>query len=84
VIATGRSSSVGELIEVAFGHVGLTPEDHVVVDPAFVRPADPVVLVGDSAKARERLGWAPRTSFEELIGGMVEADLALLSRGASV
>jgi GDPmannose 4,6-dehydratase len=84
VIATGRSWSVGALIDVAFGHVGLTPEDHVVVDQEFVRPPDRVVLVGDSAKARERLGWAPRTSFEDLIGGMVEADLALLSRGASV
>jgi GDPmannose 4,6-dehydratase len=84
VIATGHSRSVGELIDVAFGHVGLTPEDHVVVDAQFVRPPDPVVLVGDPSKARERLGWAPRTAFEDLIGGMVEADLALLSRGASV
>jgi GDPmannose 4,6-dehydratase len=84
VIATGRSRSVGELINVAFAHVGLTAEDHVVVDPEFVRPHDPVPLVGDPAKAHDRLGWTPRTSFEELIGAMVEADLALLSAGASV
>ena len=84
VIATGRSRSVGELINVAFAHVGLTAEDHVVVDPEFVRPHDPVALVGDPAKAHDRLGWTPRTSFDEMIGAMVEADLALLSAGASV
>jgi GDPmannose 4,6-dehydratase len=84
VIATGRSRSVGELINVAFAHVGLTAEDHVVVDPEFVRPHDPVPLVGDPAKAHDRLGWTPRTSFDEMIGAMVEADLALLSAGASV
>jgi GDPmannose 4,6-dehydratase len=84
VIATGRSRSVGELINVAFAHVGLTAEDHVVVDPEFVRPHDPVSLVGDPAKAHDRLGWTPRTRFDEMIGVMVEADLALLSAGASV
>jgi GDPmannose 4,6-dehydratase len=84
VIATGQSRSVGELIDTAFGHVGLTPEDHVVVDPEFVRPQDPVALVGDASKARARLEWAPRTSFPEMIGVMVDADLALLSAGASV
>jgi GDPmannose 4,6-dehydratase len=84
VLATGRSRSVGELINVAFAHVGLTAEDHVVVDPEFVRPHDPVPLVGDPAKAHDRLGWTPRTSFDEMIGAMVEADLALLSAGASV
>jgi GDPmannose 4,6-dehydratase len=84
VIATGQSRSVGELIEVAFAHVGLTPEDHVVVDAGFVRPQDPVALVGDPSKARERLGWSPRTEFAEMIGVMVETDLAVLSRGASV
>jgi GDPmannose 4,6-dehydratase len=84
VIATGASRSVGELIEVAFAHVGLTPDDHVVSDPAFVRPHDPVPLLGDPTKAHEKLGWAPRTSFEEMIGAMVDHDLALLSDSASV
>jgi GDPmannose 4,6-dehydratase len=84
VIATGHSRSVGELIDTAFGHVGLTPSEYVVVDPAFVRPPDPVPLVGDPTHARERLGWAPETSFADMIGEMVEADLALLSAGASV
>jgi GDPmannose 4,6-dehydratase len=84
VIATGQSRSVGELIATAFAHVGLTPEDHVVVDPEFVRPHDPVALVGDPAKARAKLGWTPRTPFADMIGAMVEADLARLSAGASV
>src|SRR5215216_3269734 len=79
VIATGQSRSVGELIDTAFGHVGLTPGDHVVIDPEFVRPPDPVPLVGDPSLARERLGWTPETSFAEMIGEMVDADLALLS-----
>jgi GDPmannose 4,6-dehydratase len=84
VIATGHSRSVGELIGVAFERVGLSPEDHVVVDPQFVRPHDPVKLVGDPAKARAKLGWTPRISFEEMIGEMVECDLALLGASASV
>ena len=79
VLATGRSRSVGELIDTAFGHVGLTAADHVVVDAEFVRPPDPVPLLGDPSKARSALGWDPRTSFEDLIGGMVEHDLRELS-----
>jgi GDPmannose 4,6-dehydratase len=84
VLATGRSHTVRELVETAFGHLGLTPEDHVVVSPEFVRPADPVPLVGDPSRARSRLGWRPRTTFAEMITEMVEADLATLGRGASV
>jgi GDPmannose 4,6-dehydratase len=84
VLATGQSRSVGELIETAFAHVGLSPDEHVVVDAEFVRPHDPVALVGDPSKARAKLGWTPRTSFAEMIGAMVDADLALLSAGASV
>ncbi len=84
VIATGHSRSVGELIDTAFAHVGLTPADHVVVDAEFVRPRDPVPLVGDPSRARERLGWTPRTSFADMIGEMVEADLVLLTARASV
>jgi GDPmannose 4,6-dehydratase len=83
VIATGESRSVGELIEAAFGPLGLNPDDHVVVDPEFVRPQDPVPLVGDPTKAREALGWSARTSFADMIGAMVEADLALLSATAA-
>jgi GDPmannose 4,6-dehydratase len=84
VIATGVSRSVGELAATAFDAVGLDWEEHVVVDPDFVRPPDPVPLVGDPSKAREKLGWECRTSFEEMIGEMVEADLAALQRDTAV
>jgi GDPmannose 4,6-dehydratase len=84
VIATGVSHSVGELIAAAFAHVGLTPDDHVVVDPEFIRPHEPVPLVGDAGKAFEQLGWSTRTTFADMIGAMVDADLARLSDGASV
>jgi GDPmannose 4,6-dehydratase len=78
VIATGVSRSVGDLVATAFAHVGLEAEEHIVVDPELVRPPENVHLVGDPSKAREQLGWEPRTSFEEMIGAMVEADLAEL------
>lgn len=76
VIGSGVGHTVRQLTEVAFAHVGLQPDDHVVVDEQFVRPLDPVPLVGDATRAREQLGWKPRTSFEEMIGMMVEQDLA--------
>src|SRR3954465_8560998 len=59
VLATGQSRSVGELIETAFAHVGLSPADHIVSDPESVRPPDPVPLLGDPSLAHERLGWTP-------------------------
>jgi GDPmannose 4,6-dehydratase len=79
VIASGVSRTVGDLVRTAFACVGVDPEPYVVVDPAFVRPPDPVPLLGDPAKAREQLGWTPKTSFEDMIGLMVEADLAALA-----
>jgi GDPmannose 4,6-dehydratase len=78
VIATGAAHSVRECVEVAFDHVGLAIDDHVVVDPTFLRPAEVEHLVGDASKARSVLGWEPEVSFEELVRMMVEADLALL------
>ena len=75
VIATGQSRTVRELVETAFGMVGLDWREHVEVDPAYVRPAEVDVLEGDAAKARDRLGWTPRTSFAEMIREMLEADL---------
>ena len=78
ILATGQSRSVRELVETAFACVGLDPDERVVVDPALVRPPERVPLVGDSTKARERLGWRPRTSFEDLVSEMVEHDLRLL------
>ena len=78
VIATGESRSVRELVDTAFGCVGLDADNHVRVDETLVRPPDPVPLVGDPSKARELLGWEPRTSFDEMVTAMVEADLARL------
>jgi GDPmannose 4,6-dehydratase len=81
VIATGKAHSVRELVRIAFEHVGLDPEEHVRIDPRFLRPAEVEHLIGDASKAREKLGWEPRTSVEEMIRLMVDADLELLRRG---
>ncbi|ADP71677.1 GDP-mannose 4,6-dehydratase [Rhodomicrobium vannielii ATCC 17100] len=75
VVATGRTETVREFCRLAFGHVGLNYEDHVVVDSRFMRPAEVDVLLGDSSKARKFLGWAPETTLEQLAAEMVEADL---------
>jgi GDPmannose 4,6-dehydratase len=81
VIATGEVHSVRELVEVAFDHVGLSPDQYVRIDERFLRPAEVEHLVGDATKAREKLGWIPKTSFEEMIRRMVDSDLELLERG---
>jgi len=75
VVATGRTTSVREFCRMAFAHVGLNHEDHVSVDAAFLRPAEVDVLLGDAAKARAVLGWAPETSLEAMVAEMVEGDL---------
>jgi GDPmannose 4,6-dehydratase len=80
VIATGVLHSVRELVEMAFGHVGLDWNDYVTVDSHFIRSSESNRLRGDSTKARRELGWQPSTSFEELIGTMVEADLERVER----
>ncbi|MCB1255782.1 MAG: GDP-mannose 4,6-dehydratase [Microthrixaceae bacterium] len=79
VVATGHTHSVREFCEVAFGHVGLDYEQHVVIDEAFYRPAEVDLLVGDPAKAAEKLGWTPSVGFEDLVTMMVDADIDLLS-----
>jgi GDPmannose 4,6-dehydratase len=78
VIATGQEHTVRELCQAAFGHAGLDWEQHVVVDPQFLRPAEVDRLLGDASKARAQLGWAPSISFAEMIGRMVDADLQAL------
>jgi GDPmannose 4,6-dehydratase len=82
VVAMGEEHSVQELVELSFGHAGLEWERHVVEDPRFMRPADVDHLVGDASKAREKLGWEPRTSFQQLVEMMVDADLERLSARA--
>jgi GDPmannose 4,6-dehydratase len=80
VVATGETHSVQEFCELAFKHVGLEWRDHVVQDQEFMRPAEVELLIGDPTKARERLGWRPRTGFAELVAMMVDADLELVDR----
>ena len=75
VIATGETHSVREFLEEAFSHAGLEWEDHVVLDPKYLRPAEVDVLLGDPAKARAALGWKPRVTFKELVRLMVDADM---------
>jgi GDPmannose 4,6-dehydratase len=75
VVATGEMHTVREFVEAAFGLVGLEPQDHVVIDPAYFRPTEVDVLCGDPSKAADKLGWRPKTRFAELVRIMVEADL---------
>jgi GDPmannose 4,6-dehydratase len=77
VVATGEAHSIRDLLDIAFAHVGIHDwEPHVVQDPALLRPAEVDHLVGDASKARRVLGWKPTVSFEQLVTGMVDADLA--------
>ncbi len=78
VISSGKSHSVRELVETAFSYVGLNWEKHVKTDPKLVRPAEVDILLGDSTLAQKNLGWKPKTTFEELVKMMVDADLERL------
>jgi GDPmannose 4,6-dehydratase len=78
VVATGRTHSVRDLCKAAFGRVDLEWERYVYVNPADLRPADVDLLIGDATKAREKLGWQPSGTFEQMIEKMVEVDLAAL------
>ena len=69
------TTTVREMCELAFAHVGLDYRDYVKVDPAFYRPAEVDVLLGDPSKAKRKLGWSPKSGLAELIAMMVEADL---------
>ncbi|MEA5621993.1 GDP-mannose 4,6-dehydratase [Nostoc sp. UHCC 0251] len=78
VIATGETHSVREFLELAFSYVNLNWEDYVEFDERYLRPSEVELLIGDSTKAREKLGWTPSVTFEELVSLMVEADLQAL------
>jgi GDPmannose 4,6-dehydratase len=78
VIATGEAHSVRELCDAAFGHLGLDYRDHVVMDPAFIRPAEVDRLLGDPTRARQDLGWQPKVSFQQLVEMMVDSDVERL------
>ena len=77
VVATGEAHSVREFLETAFDLLGLDPYEYVEIDPRYFRPTEVDFLLGDAAKAREKLGWQPKVSFEELVRRMVEHDLEL-------
>lgn len=79
VIATGRTTTVRDMCRIAFDYAGLNMEEHLVIDPAFFRPAEVDILLGDASKARAQLGWEAETSLEDMIKEMVEADLERLS-----
>ena len=79
VVSTGRRHTVRDFCQVAFEHVGLNWEDHVKIDPAFLRPADVNTLCGDFSKAHEKLGWQPEVTFEQLVQMMVDTDLDRVS-----
>ena len=80
VIATGVTTTVRDMCKIAFEHVGLNHENHVVVDPKFFRPAEVDILLGNPAKAQRILNWQPKTSLKELITMMVEADLRRVTK----
>ncbi|PRY63209.1 GDPmannose 4,6-dehydratase [Knoellia remsis] len=81
VVATGEAHSVADFVAAAFSRVGIDDwQAHVRIDPEFVRPADPAVLIGDATRARTELGWSPSVTFDELVGRMVDADVATLER----
>jgi GDPmannose 4,6-dehydratase len=84
VVATGEAHSVQEFVELAFGHVGLDWREYVHIDPRYFRPAEVDHLLGDGTKARRRLGWEPAVGFAELVRMMVDADLELARRDASL
>jgi len=79
VIATGRTTTVRDMCKIAFKHVGLNIDDHLIIDPEFFRPAEVDVLLGNPKKALEKLGWSATTTLEEMITEMVDSDLKTLS-----
>ncbi|WMS42163.1 GDP-mannose 4,6-dehydratase [Acuticoccus sp. MNP-M23] len=82
VVATGRTTSVRDMVEIAFHYVNLDAEEFLTIDPELFRPAEVDILLGDATKARETLGWSAKTPLEDMIREMVDADLARHSSNA--
>jgi GDPmannose 4,6-dehydratase len=80
VIATGETHSVREFVEEAFDYAGLDWKKYVKIDKRYFRPTEVDILLGDSSKAREKLGWEPKVNFKQLVRMMVDADMALVNR----
>lgn len=80
VIGTGETHAVQEFLDKAFAHAGLDPKDHVEIDPRYFRPAEVDLLLADPTKAKEKLGWKPKVSFDDLVVQMVDHDLELAAR----
>jgi GDPmannose 4,6-dehydratase len=78
VVATGGTHSIREFLDIAFGYVNLDWQDYVEFDPRYLRPAEVDLLIGDPSKAKQKLGWEPSVTFEQLVTLMVEADLQAL------
>jgi GDPmannose 4,6-dehydratase len=83
VLATGHTHTVRQFAEVAFGHLGMDYEEYVIQDPAHMRPAEVELLVGDPSKAKQKLGWETKTSFEELVKLMVDAEVSSIQKNVS-
>ena len=83
VIGTGTTTRVGDFVTMAFAELGLDASEYVRIDPRFFRPVDPKLMVADPRKAKEHLGWEPKTSLQELVSMMVHHDLAITSREQS-
>jgi GDPmannose 4,6-dehydratase len=79
VVATGETHTVREFVEVAFEHASLDWRRYVAIDPRYFRPVEVDILQGDYSKARERLGWKPKVTFNELVKLMVDADMQFLA-----
>ena len=84
VVATGVTTTVRDMCKIAFAHAGLDMDKYLIIDPAFFRPAEVDVLLGDSSKARAALGWEPKIDLDAMIREMVDADMERLRREAAL
>jgi GDPmannose 4,6-dehydratase len=80
VLATGQTHTVRRFVELAFDNLGLDYKNYIIQDPAYIRPAEVEILVGNPAKAKQKMGWATQTSFEELVKLMVDAEVSFINK----